>query len=119
MSVLKRNKEVIKAHDAGRTFVDLGKEYGIAPTALSQIYYGFEDMIDRSWYDTVAEMDFSDQVGTKLVNALRKYERLHGIDLTLDEIRDMERERFIVMRGVGVSVARAFDRLREALKNES
>lgn len=119
MSVLKRNKEVIKAHDAGRTFVDLGKEYGIAPTALSQIYYGFENLIDRPYYDRVTEMDFSAQVGTKLVNALHKYERLHSIDLTLDEIRDMEREEFIIMRGVGVSVARAFDRFREALNDES
>lgn len=119
MSVLQRNKEVIKAHNAGRTFVDMSKEYGTAPSVLSQVYYGFEDLIDRPYYDKVAEMDFSAQLGTKLVNALRKYEKLHGIELTLNMIRDMEREQFIVMRGVGVSVARAFDRFREALQDES
>lgn len=119
MNILQRNKEIVMARRAGTKIADLAKKYGVSATNLSKAYYDFEFLIDRPYYDVVAGMGFSDITGTKLVNLLRKYERLHGIDLTLEEIRDMEREKFIVMRGVGVSVARAFDRLREALKNES
>lgn len=119
MSVLKRNKELVRERRAGKSLVELGRKYGVHPTNLSAAFYAFEKIIDRPFYDAVADLDLSDQVGTKLVNALHKYERLHNVDLTPEYIAAMEREEFITQRGVGVSVARAFDRFREALNDES
>lgn len=70
----------------------------------------------RVLYDVVAGMGFSDQTGTKLVNLLRRYETMHHVDLTPEMIRDIPRWKFRSLRGAGVSIMVAFDKLQEVLR---
>ncbi len=118
MNTLKRNKEIIHRRNAGEKFVDLAKEYEVSIRAISVIYYGFEYLVDRPVYELVADMDFSDQIAAKLVNALCWYEAAKGIDLDADFLKTMDRQELAKQRGVGRAVMDAFDQLQEAARNE-
>lgn len=117
MNTLKRNREIIHRHNAGETFATLAEEYGITPGNMSLIYYGFEYLVDRPCYDMVADMDFTDQIASKLVNALCRYEGVKGIDLDAEYLKTMDRKELLIQRGVGKAVMDAFDKLQEAVRN--
>lgn len=109
MNVLTRNKQVILEHDEkGTTLVELGRRYGVSPTAIGLMYYRFLPLINKPWYDTIAGIDLDDQRGVKLVNALAKYEVTYGVELTPELIADgMDMTNFRCMRGVGDSIEAA------------
>lgn len=116
MNILKRNKEIVRRHDAGEKMVELAKEYGLSIRTISVTYYDFENIINRPVYDIVADMDFSDQISTKLVNALCWYEAAKGIGLDAEYLKTMDRQELVKQRGVGKAVMDAFDKLQEALR---
>lgn len=116
-NTLKRNKEIIHRHNNGETFVKLAEEYGIAAGNMSLIYYGYEYLVDRPCYDLVAAMDLSDQIASKLVNALCRYEGVKGVDVDAEYIKTMDRKDLLIQRGVGNAVMDAFDQLQEAVRN--
>lgn len=118
MNILERNKEMIIARKAGESSIVLCKRYGVDHGSFSKAFYEYEYLIDKPYYDVVAGMNFSDQVGIKLVNLLHKYECMNNVDLTLETVKDIPRHQFHVLRGAGVSTMKAFDRLQEALRNE-
>lgn len=116
MNILKRNKEIVQRHDAGEKMVALAEEYGLSVRTISVTYYDFENIINRPFYDIVAGMNFSDQIATKLVNALCWYEAAKGIDLDADYLKIMDRQELAKQRGVGRAVMDAFDKLQEAVR---
>ena len=117
MNILKRNKEIIKRHDAGETFLAMSKEYGIDAGSMSVTYYAFKNIVDRPCYDIVAGMDIGDQVAVKLVNVLCRYEGMMQVDLDADYLRTMDRQELIKQRGVGKAIMDAFDKMQEVLRN--
>jgi hypothetical protein len=116
MNILQRNKEIVMARNAGAKIVDLSRKYGVSATNLSQMYYDFEKIVDLPYYDTVAAVDLSKQVAPKLIHSLHFYELIYGKILTPEGIKDIDREKFAALRGVGASVMRALDKLQEALR---
>lgn len=118
MNILKRNKDIIRRHDAGETFLAMVKEYGVDAGSMSVTYYAFKNLVDRPCYDIVAGMDFGDQAAVKLVNVLCRYEGMMQVDLDADYLRTMDRTELIKQRGVGKAIMDAFDKMQEVLRHE-
>jgi hypothetical protein len=118
MNILKRNKEIIKRYGAGETYKSIAGDFGITKEQASQYYYDYMYIVNRHFYDIVADMDFPGPIGPKLVHALARYESLCQVTVDREYLKIMNRNDFAKQRAVGKAIMDAFDRMQEALRHE-
>ncbi len=118
MNILKRNKEIVKRYKAGEAYKSIADDFGIAKDQASQYYYDYMYIVDRPFYDIVADMDFSGPIGPKLVHTLARYESLYQVTVDREYLKTMDRTELIKQRGVGKAIMNAFDKMQEVLRHE-
>jgi hypothetical protein len=118
MNILKRNKEIIKRYKAGETYKSIADYFGIAKDQASKYYYDYMYIVDRPFYDIVADMDFPGPIGPKLVHALARYESLCQVTVDGEYLKIMNRNDFAKQRAVGKAIMEAFDKMQEVLRHE-
>ena len=118
MNILKRNKEIVKRYKSGETYKSIADDFGIAKDQASQYYYDYMYIVDRPFYDIVADMDLPGPIGPKLVHALARYESLYQVTVDREYLKAMDRNDFASQRAVGKVIMDAFGKMQEVLRHE-